>query len=298
MRPLRILLQSTIAASADDWDIGRFGLLANHLASWCRAGGEPACEVVARNREPTLRDEDPVLRELARSRYDELWLFAADAGHGLSASECQGIQAFHEQGRGILTCRDHQDLGASLHELACAGSCHFFHDVHPEPDESRRAADDVGTPGISWPNYHSGRNGNLQEVILPEPRHELMRNPRSPSGWITRFPAHPHEGAVGVPAGVEAASVVAEGTSQTTRRRFNLITTMDRARGEHGLLHGRIIAHSSFHHLCDYNWDLSRGAPSFVTDPTGQAIERDPHALDDVKAYVYNAASWLVPSDR
>jgi hypothetical protein len=49
----RILLQTTIPAHPDDWDITRFSLLADEL----RAAGH---EVIARNR--ANRDDDLVLR--------------------------------------------------------------------------------------------------------------------------------------------------------------------------------------------------------------------------------------------
>jgi hypothetical protein len=51
----RILLQTTIAESPDDWDISRFSLLADEL----RAAGH---EVIARNRAGA--DGDPVLSQL------------------------------------------------------------------------------------------------------------------------------------------------------------------------------------------------------------------------------------------
>ena len=53
--------------------------------------------------------------------------------------------------------------------------------------------------------------------------------------------------------------VVAEGRSTRTGRAFNLVVAAERTRGDDGRLHGRLIAHSSFHHLCDYNWDLTQG---------------------------------------
>ena len=55
-------------------------------------------------------------------------------------------------------------------------------------------------------------------------------------------------------------------------------------------------AESSFHHFADYNWEPSRGAPSFVTEPAGEGVRREPRALDDVRSYVTNAARWLAPS--
>ena len=39
---------------------------------------------------------------------------------------------------------------------------------------------------------------------------------------------------------------------------------------------GRALAESTFHHFADYNWDLDRGAPSFVTEPPGTEIKADP----------------------
>jgi hypothetical protein len=78
-----------------------------------------------------------------------------------------------------------------------------------------------------------------------------------------------------------------------TGRRFNLIVAFDQARDGHGNMLGRAIAESSFHHLADYNWDTSKGCPSFLTDPPGDQIKRDPEKLNDIKLYVQNVALWL-----
>jgi hypothetical protein len=48
----------------------------------------------------------------------------------------------------------------------------------------------------------------------------------------------------------------------------------------------------------DYNWDTGKGAPSFVVEPPGDGINREPNALSDIKAYVRNLAIWLAPSLR
>jgi hypothetical protein len=42
------------------------------------------------------------------------------------------------------------------------------------------------------------------------------------------------------------------------------------------------------------NWDVRAGAPSFVTDPPGHEIERDPVRFEIFKGYVRNIADWLV----
>jgi hypothetical protein len=48
---------------------------------------------------------------------------------------------------------------------------------------------------------------------------------------------------------------------------------------------GRAIAESNFHHFADYNWDLSRGAPSFVTEKPGNGMREEPRAGADIRAY-------------
>ena len=295
-KPINILLQTTIPPIEDDWNIERFSLLRDHLASITDEGGSTLFSVTARNRETNSEGNDVVLSILDTTDFDELWLFAVDMGNGLSVPDCQGITRFRQRGGGILATRDHQDLGSSLCTLGGVGEAHFFHTKHPDPDESRHARDDQDTKTILWPNYHSGSNGDYQNVTPVEPIHGLLRNPNSASGTIQHFPAHPHEGGVGVPEGEDHARVIATGVSQVTRRRFNLIVAFDKAPDGHGNMLGRAVAESSFHHLVDYNWDISKGCPSFVAEPPGDQVRREPEKLGEVKAYVRNLAVWLAPS--
>src|SRR5437763_2570549 len=291
--PIRILLQTTIPTREDDWHVGRFSLLGEHLGGLKDAGGRALCEVTARDRETNAEGDDEVLSRLDRTDFDELWLFAVDAGDGLSVADCQGITRFRQRGGGILTTRDHQDLGSSLCTLGGVGRAHFFHSRHLDPDESRRARDDQATESISWPNYHSGSNGDYQRVTPVGPLHELLRDEASPSGRVEYFPAHPHEGGVGVPEGESHARVIATGASQVTKRPFNLVVAFEKAQDGHDHLLGRAVAESSFHHFVDYNWDTSMGCPSFVAEPPGDQISREPERLEDVKTYVRNLALWL-----
>ncbi len=296
-KPIRILLQTTIAAVEDDWNIDRFSLLREHLSALTDDQGHALYEVTARNREIDADGNDRVLSRLDQTDYDQLWLFAVDQGDGLTTADCQGVTRFRQRGGGMLTTRDHQDLGASLCTLGGVGRAHFFHTKQQEPDESRHTPDDLETSSISWPNYHSGNNGDYQTITPVEPVHELLRNPGSPSGVIAYFPAHPHEGAVGVPADEASARVVTTGVSQVTRRPFNLIVAFESSTDDHGNVLGRAIAESSFHHLVDYNWDTAQGCPSFLLEPPGNQIQKDPSKLNDIKTYVTNAARWLSPRD-
>jgi hypothetical protein len=294
-RPIRILLQTTIPATDDDWHIGRFSLLRERLSGLLDSEGHALCEVTARNRETNTLGGDEVLSRLDTTDFDELWLFAVDTGDGLTVADCQGITRFRQRGGGILSTRDHQDLGSSLCTLGGVGRAHFFHSKHQDPDETRRARDDQATEDISWPNYHSGSNGDYQVVMPLEPLHELLRKASSPSGRIEYFPAHPHEGGVGVPEEARAVRVIATGTSQVTKRPFNLIVVFEREQDRYGNTLGRAVAESSFHHFVDYNWDTSMGCPSFVAEPPGDQIRREPEKLEDVKTYVRNLALWLSP---
>jgi hypothetical protein len=291
-RPIRILLQTTIPFAADNWHIGRFSLLREELAALQDEAGNPLFEVTTRDRESDAPGNDQVLSKLDATDFDELWLFAIDTGDGLTTADCQGITRFRQRGGGILATRDHQDLGTSLCTLGGIGRAHFFHSKQPEPDPARHVRDDPYTTSISWPNYHSGANGDYQAITV-ETVHELLRNPKSPAGVIEFFPAHPHEGAVGVPEGEEHARVIATGKSKVTGRPFNLVVAFESSNDAHGNKLGRGIAESSFHHFADYNWDPEMGCPSFVAEPPGDGYKRNPQALQDIKTYVSNAALWL-----
>ena len=290
---IQVLLQTTIAPVEDDWNINRFSLLRNHLSSLTDDEGNSIFEIIARDRETNEDGDDRVLSVIDETEFDELWLFAVDTGNGLTVADCQGITRFRQRGGGILTTRDHQDLGSSLCTLGGVGRAHFFHSRHPDPDESRHVRDDQDTKSISWPNYHSGSNGDYRKINPVAPVHELLLNWKNQSGVIEYFPAHPHEGAVGVPTGEEHANVIATGTSLVTGRPFNMIVAFEKTRDCHGNMLGRAIAESSFHHFVDYNWDTSKGCPSFLTEPPGDQIKREPEKLQDVKTYVGNLARWL-----
>src|ERR1051325_6805342 len=130
--PIKILLQTTIPAIADDWNIDRFSLLRDHLGSLTDETGKPLCDVMVRNREDNADGDDAVLSVLDTTDLDELWLFAVDSGKGLTVADCQGITRFRQRGGGLLTTRDHEDLGSSLCTLGGVGRAHFFHTKHPE----------------------------------------------------------------------------------------------------------------------------------------------------------------------
>jgi hypothetical protein len=268
-------------------------LLQEHLALVKGNDGYRLYEITARNRETDENGDDPVLSKLHETAFDELWLFAVDTGDGLSKADCEGITSFRQRGGGILSTRDHQDLGSSLCTLGGIGEAHYFHSKNFDPYESNRQRDDQATTNIDFPNYHSGANGDYQKIKINQPAHELLQ--RSDGSLIEYFPSHPHEGGIGAPATDNSARVIAVGTSQMTNRPFNLIVAFERITDEHGNHLGRAIAESSFHHFVDYNWDTSKGCPSFVEEAPGNSYKQNPEALKDIKTYVESLAGWLAP---
>jgi hypothetical protein len=281
MKPVRVLLQTTIPHTTDDWHIGRFSLLARELEG-ARVGSRRV-QVVARDRSSAA--DDPVLTCIDETDFDEVWIFGVDTGSGITQKETEALVRFRKRRGGLLTARDHQDLGSCLASLPGPGLANYFRSRNQDPVVANRCDDDCFTRGVSWPNYHSGDNGDVQRVEAVQPIHPLLRRPDGTV--IGTLPAHPHEGAIGTPPD-EPGRVIAMGTSATTGKAFNLIVAFD------GAACGRAVAHSSFHHFVDFNWDTRLGAPSFVTDPTGTAIRDAPHLLDDVKIYARNLVTWLV----
>jgi hypothetical protein len=285
--PSKVLLQTTIPATDDDWHIGRFSLLRDYLAGLRGEDGAPLFEVVARNRDP-LGAPDSVLSTLDTSSFDELWLFAVDTGDGLTTEDCGAISRFRQRGGGLLVTRDHMDLGSSVCTLGGVGAAHFFHSKNLDPDPARRRIDDTLTTSILWPNYHSGANGDFQHVDIREPRHPVLDDPDAPDGAVRYLPSHPHEGAVGQPADDPSARVIATGRSQLSQAQFNLAVAF-----EPSAAGGPAIAESTFHHFADYNWNPSLGSPSFVSEAPGDTLAHSPDAQRAIRRYVGNIALWL-----
>ena len=283
----RILLQTTIPYAADDWHIGRFSLLQEYLAGLRAEDGAPLFEVSARDRD-ALGKPDSVLSQLDNSDIDELWLFAVDTGDGLTTEDCAAIGRFRQRGGGMLVARDHMDLGSSVCTLGGVGAAHFFHSKNQEPDPSRHRIDDTVTTTISWPNYHSGSNGDFQTIEPSTPIHPVLADPASPTGAIRYLPSHPHEGAVGKPEHDDTARVIATGRSAVSGRSFNLAVAFEPSPSG-----GPAMAQSTFHHFADYNWDPAKGSPSFVSEPPGSGLAHSIDAQQSTRQYVKNLALWL-----
>ena len=286
-KSMPLLLQTTITKIEDDWHIGRFSLLRTFLAELSGDDGAPLFAVTARDRGPPGQP-DPVMSTLDDSDFQQMWLFAVDKGDGLSPEDCAGISRFRQRGGGLLVTRDHMDLGSSVCTLGGVGAAHYFHTKNPDPDPARRRIDDSYTREILWPNYHSGANGDYQEIRPRGAPHLVLLDPAAPGGLIRYLPAHPHEGAVGAPETDATARVIATGRSRATGVAFNIAVAFEPSDAG-----GPAVAESTFHHFADYNWDLASGAPSFVNEPPGDGMVQFPEARRSTERYVRNLALWL-----
>jgi hypothetical protein len=284
--PIKVLLQTTIPTTADDWSIARFSLLGRFLRDLNDSSGRALFDLTMRDRD-RFGSPDSVLSALDQSDFDQMWLFAVDTGDGLTEQDCAAISRFRRSGRGLMVTRDHMDLGSSICTLGGIGAAHHFHTRNLDPEPARREIDDTYSKNISWPNFHSGANGDYQHIQVVAPIHPVLADPSSPTGAIRFLPSHPHEGAVSAPAN-QGARVIATGTSKVTGRQFNLAVAFER--GADG---GAALAQSTFHHFADYNWDPRLGCPSFVDEPPGDAMIRSPQAQSDAQLYVRNLALWL-----
>ena len=161
--PIKVLLQTTIPTTADDWIYRAFQSARTILARAAAPRRAPVRGDDARPRK-SWRTRSRALH--ARSeRFDEMWLFAVDVGDGLTAAGLRGDFAFSEAGPrpaghagshgfGILDLRFGEASARRITFIAATST----------PMPARRAPDDSITTSISWPNFHSGANGDYQEI--------------------------------------------------------------------------------------------------------------------------------------
>lgn len=275
----KILIQTTIPEISDDWNVQRFSKLAGVL------GDEHS--VTMRNLQRSADGVDETLARLREFDFDQVWIMGVDTGDGLNSQEVAGLSQYWSTGRGLLIARDHCNMGACLLDVGPIGQAHYFHSKNQDPDKSRRCRDDQENLSIEWPNYHTGRNGDLQSIEILKPDHPLAWNAETGS-VLHEFPAHPHEGSVGTPPGCSVAEILVQGTSQVSGAKFGEVVVFEECED-----HGRGVAESSFHHFADYNWDPRMGCPSFLTEAPGSQVLENPKRLSDIRAYIGNLGRWL-----
>src|SRR4029077_21122027 len=130
----RVLLKTTIPFTEDDWHIGRFSLLQQHLRSLTGPDGSPLYEVDARDRVENGAGGDRDLQAAGEGRYDQVWLIATDSTGGLTRRDVDALGRFRRWGGSLLLTRDHQDLGSCLCTIPVVGLAQHFQRTNPESD--------------------------------------------------------------------------------------------------------------------------------------------------------------------
>ena len=143
-------------------------------------------------------------------------------------------------------------------------------------------------PRLEVPSWRVKQAREARSLVDRAASESALRDPDDPDGIVRFLPAHPHEGAVGKPAGDDTARVIATGRSKVSGVPFNIAVAFEPS--SEG---GPAIAQSTFHHFADYNWDVRKGAPNFVSEPPGGSLMKSPQARRSVGRYVGNLALWL-----
>jgi hypothetical protein len=151
------------------------------------------------------------------SQYDEIWLFALDAGGAtLPDPEIRAIATFMNAGGGVFATGDHEDLGVvmcgriprvrSMRKWYYPNPGPHGEPVAPKVDGPTR--NDVNVPR-GGNDYFNNQSDDLPQIIRPrlygpagmQVPHPLFSGPR---GVINVLPDHPHEGECYEPADLTA----------------------------------------------------------------------------------------------
>lgn len=250
--------------------------------------------------------------------FDEVWLFGFIPGTPyLSGTETTALEAFMDNGGGVLAMGDHEDLGLGL----CGGikrvrSMRKWWFESPPPPAGMLKAPDVmdltrndtqqpplpgseadAIPQPIFPNYHYIYPFWRPWRFRQKYPHPILCGPR---GAITVMPDHPHEGDCIMPAAAFAAEftggvpveIIARGRNVVGRNKGGYVVSDPR---EFGLLgvwdghqpaanQGRVVVDSTWHHWFNINL---RGLRSVGGDN-----------YNDILAFFRNVAIWLAPKPQ
>jgi hypothetical protein len=250
------------------------------------------------------------------NRYDELWLFGFfGLPSVLSQDEIAAVEAFMNNGGGVLVTGDHEDLGAAVASaIPRAGKLRRWSPAPSQSFADRHSTLRAGpTPGFVFADQSDDvpQAIRLREYPLSSFPFWLRRSmPHpvmcGPDGPIEVLPDHMHEGEVIVPANLPANewpsvggfqpqpeivawATIVEPNLDKTNQEFGVVGVYD----GHPANVGRIGADSTWHHWFDINLigdnGLVGGGTGFNASVSGQA------ALRQIEAYFLNMAVWLAP---
>ena len=158
-------------------------ILARSAASRPRSG-RPLCTVVARNREADCQNET-----IGCSRSTARTSTSCGSSRSTPATVCRRATAQASRAStsaGAASSRRATTRISARRSARSAASARRTSSTAATPIRTSRVgcADDVETKSISWPNYHSGSNGDFQRITPVGPVHELLTRCAGTAGVI------------------------------------------------------------------------------------------------------------------
>lgn len=236
--------------------------------------------------------------------YDELWLFGFNSStsgtNALSQDEINAVEAFMNDGGGVLTTGDHDDLGRSLSGgLKRVGKMRGYGADNVGTGADRNTTlrapfnqSDMIPQGIRVQYWYSFSGGGFPGGLQKFPHPVLCAD----QGALRRLPDHQHEGVVTIPSSfpvsewpklgskqprpevIAWASVVQPGVDKTGEE-FPVISAYDGQRANVG----RIVADATWHHWFNVNLD---------------GFNTNSQDYKDIISYFQNVAAWLAPKNK
>jgi hypothetical protein len=252
-----------------------------------------------------------------QNKYDEVWFFGfSGLPSGLSAGEISAIEAFMNNGGGVLVTGDHDSLGARIASaVPRAGKIRKWSPAPSQSGPDRHSTLREGpTAGYQFVDQSDDvpQTIRVREYPLSSFPYWLRRSrPHpvlcGPAGVITVLPDHMHEGEVVVPSSLPASEWPSAGGVQQKPEVIAWATVvqpgLDKTGEEFGVVGaydghlvnvGRVGADATWHHWFDINLigenGVVGGSTGFNT-PGGPG----PAALKQIEAYFLNWAIWLAP---
>lgn len=261
-----------------------------------------------RSNDPAADQDSVTLTDLDLDIYDEVWLFGISSSNNLlNAAEINALEAFMDDGGGVLTTGDHANLGLGLSgPLKRVGKLRMY----PAPPASAptwnttiRDANGDGqftfgeqsdaTPQVIRPKYRYHWSSGTGFTQLKRSPHPLLC---AEHGVLKKLPDHQHEGQVVIPASFPASEwpkvgsfqpkpeIVAWGrivdpSADKSGEEFPVIG----AYNGHGVNVGRIVADSTWHHWFDINLN---------------GFDTASNDYRDIISYYQNVAAWLAPKNK
>jgi len=253
-----------------------------------------------RNADPSADIQNARFDDLDLSTYDQVWLFGfSSSEQQLSGDERIALEAFMDNGGGVLTTGDHANLGRGLSGgIKRLGRMRKY----PAPTNSPPAWNTTIRDGNGDGSF-SGveQSDNEPQRIYPTYRRILFnRFPHpllcSERGVLNYLPDHQHEGEVCVPTSfpvsewprvggfqprpeIVASGLIVDPSADQTGTTFPLIGAYDGHRAQVG----RVVADSTWHHWIDINLD-------------GFNIQSREYL--EIISYFQNVAAWLAPASK